>query len=110
MGENKDYITYEQELGSINISDEVLAIIAGGAAMDVDGVAGLYSTPGRDIAELLGKKNLSRGVKIHVEDKAITIDVYVMVAFGVAVNEIGEAVQKSVATAIESTTGWRSFL
>ena len=105
MGENKDYVAYTEERGSINISEEVLAIIAGGAALDIDGVAGLYSTPGRDIAELLGKKNLARGVKIRVEDKLITADIYIMAAYGSAVNEVGEAVQKAVATALESTTG-----
>ena len=105
MGENKDYITYAEERGSINISEEVLAIIAGGAALEIDGVAGLYSTPGRDIAELLGKKNLAKGVRIRVEEKTITADIYIMAAFGSAVNEVGTAVQKAVATAIESTTG-----
>jgi uncharacterized alkaline shock family protein YloU len=105
MGENKDYVAYTEERGSINISEEVLAIIAGGAALDVDGVAGLYSTPGRDIAELLGKKNLARGVKIRVEDKSITADIYIMAAYGSAVNEVGAAIQNAVATALESTTG-----
>ena len=105
MSENKDYVAYSEDRGSINISEEVLAIIAGGAAMEVDGVAGLYSSPGRDIAELLGKKNLARGVKIHVEDKTITADIYIMAAYGSAVGEVGEAVQKTVATALESTTG-----
>jgi uncharacterized alkaline shock family protein YloU len=71
----------------------------------VDGVAGLYSTPGRDIAELLGKKNLARGVKTRVEEKTITVDVYIMTSFGSAVNEVGAGVQKAVTTAVESTTG-----
>ncbi|MEL4106208.1 Asp23/Gls24 family envelope stress response protein [Oscillospiraceae bacterium CM] len=105
MGENKEYITYTEERGSINISEEVVATIAGGAALDVDGVAGLYSTPGRDIAELLAKKHLSKGVKLRVEDKAVYADVYVMVTMNSAVNETGMAVQSAVATAIESTTG-----
>ena len=105
MGENKEYITYDQELGSINISEEVLAIIAGGAALDVDGVAGLYSTPGRDIAELLGKKNLARGVKVRVEEKMVSVDIYIMAAYGSAVGEVGAAVQSAVVTAVESTTG-----
>ncbi len=105
MGENKDYISYPDERGSINISEEVIAIIAGGAAMEVEGVAGLYSTPGRDIVELLGKKNLAKGVKIHIEDKLVTADVYIMAAMGSAVNQVGTAVQTAVATAIESATG-----
>jgi uncharacterized alkaline shock family protein YloU len=105
MGENKDYISYLDERGSINISEEVVAIIAGSAAMEIDGVAGLYSTPGRDIAELLGRKNLARGVKIHLDEKTITADIYIMAALGCAVNEVGSAIQKAVSTAIESTTG-----
>lgn len=105
MGENKDYISYPDERGSINISEEVIAIIAGGAAMEVEGVAGLYSTPGRDIVELLGKKNLAKGVKIRVEDKSVTADVFIMAAMGSAVNQVGTAVQTAVSTAIESATG-----
>lgn len=105
MGENKEYITYPEDKGSINISEEVVAIIAGSAALDVEGVAGLYSTPSRDIAELLGKKNLARGVKIHMEDRTINADIYIMAVMGSAVNEVGLAIQNAVATAIESTTG-----
>jgi uncharacterized alkaline shock family protein YloU len=105
MGENREYITYPEEKGSINISEEVVAIIAGSAALEVEGVAGLYSTPGRDIAELLGKKSLARGVKIHMEDRTISADIYIMAAMGSNVNEVGQAIQNVVATAIESTTG-----
>ena len=105
MGENKDYITYSEDKGSVNISEEVVAIVAGSAALEVEGVAGLYSTPGRDLAELLGKKNLSKGVKIQMEDGMILADIYIMAALGVAITEIGEHVQNAVATAIESTTG-----
>jgi uncharacterized alkaline shock family protein YloU len=105
MGENKDYITYTDEKGSVNISEEVVAIIAGGAALEVEGVAGLYSTPGRDLAELLGKKNLSRGVRIQMENEAIHAEIYIMVSLGTTISEIGAHVQNAVATAIESTTG-----
>lgn len=105
MGDNKEYITYPDERGSINISEDVVAVIAGSAVMEVDGVAGLFSAHGMDIAELLGKKSLARGVKIRMEDKQITADIFIMAAMGAAVNEVGAAVQKAVSTAIESTTG-----
>ncbi len=105
MGENKDYITYTDDKGSVNISEEVVAIIAGGAALEVDGVAGLYSTPGRDLAELLGKKNLSRGVRIQMENKTIHAEIYIMVSLGTTISEIGAHVQNAVATAIEASTG-----
>lgn len=105
MGENREYITYPEERGSINISEEVIAIIAGSAALDVEGVAGLYSSPGRDIVELLGKKSLAKGVKIHMEDRTITADIYVMATMSCNVKEVGQAVQAAVSTAVESTTG-----
>ena len=105
MGENREYISYLDERGSINTSEEVVAIIAGSAAMEIEGVAGLYSTPGRDIAELLVKKHPARGVKIHLEEKTISADIYIMASLGYAVNEVATAVQKAVSTAIESTTG-----
>jgi uncharacterized alkaline shock family protein YloU len=105
MGDNKEYITYPDERGSINISEEVVAVVAGSAVMEVEGVAGLFSAHGMDIAELLGKKSLAKGVKIRMEDKQITADIYIMASMGAAVNEVGIAVQKAVATAIESTTG-----
>ncbi|NLT14099.1 MAG: Asp23/Gls24 family envelope stress response protein [Clostridiales bacterium] len=105
MGENREYISYLDEKGSINISEEVVAIIAGSTALEIEGVAGLYSTPSRDIAELLGRRNLARGVKIHLEENTISADIYIMAALGFAVNEVGASVQKAVSTAIESTTG-----
>jgi uncharacterized alkaline shock family protein YloU len=104
MGENREYVTTAVEHGSINISEEVLAVIAGSAALEIEGVAGLYSTPGRDIAGLIGRKNLAKGIKIHVDDRTVSADVYIVAAFGYAVGEVGAAVQKAVATAIESTT------
>lgn len=105
MGENKEYVTYPEEKGSINISEEVIAIIAGSAAMEVEGVACLYAAHTRDIADLLGKKNLAKGVRIHLEDKTISADIYIMAAMGCAVNEVAVSVQNAVSTAIESTTG-----
>ena len=106
MGESKEYITYPDEKGSINISEEVVAVIAANAAVEVDGVACLSASIGKDIAELLGKKNLSRGVKIHIiEEGQIRADVYVMVKMGCTVSEVGEAVQAAVMSAVESMTG-----
>lgn len=105
MGENKEYITYPDEKGSINISEEVVAIIAANAAMETDGVSSLSASFGKDIAELLGKKSLSKGVRIAVDGENVRADIYIMVKLGVAVNKVAEAVQESVAQAVESSTG-----
>lgn len=106
MGENKEYLSHPDEKGSINISDEVVAAIAANAALDVEGVAGLPASLGKDIAEILGRRNLSRGVKLLAEEDGITIDVCINVAYGVSVSEVAKAVQAGVSAAVESTTGF----
>ena len=60
MGEGKEYVSRSDELGNIHISEEVLAVIAAAAALEVEGVGGLAANLGTDLAELLGKKTLSR--------------------------------------------------
>jgi uncharacterized alkaline shock family protein YloU len=104
MGENKEYITYPDEKGSINISEEVVAVIAGSAVLETEGVAGLHTA--RDISDLLGKKSLHKGVKIHVDEDAVTVDVYIMVELGPAISEVATNVQQNVASAVEATTGF----
>ena len=62
MADGKEYVSRPDELGNIHISEEVLAVIAAAAAMEVEGVGSLAANLGSDIAELLGgKKNLSKG-------------------------------------------------
>ena len=62
MGDNKEYLTHPEENGSINISEEVVAAIAAGAACEVDGVSGMLSGGG-NVSDLM-KKNPARGVKL----------------------------------------------
>ena len=74
MSENKEYVSRCDELGNIHISEEVLAGIAAAAALEVDGVSSLAANLGSDIAELLGKKNLAKGVRVKTEeDKAALV-------------------------------------
>ena len=105
MGENKDYLSTVQENGAIHISEEVIASIAALAANEVEGVCGLSANLGTDIAELLGKKNLGRGVKLSFADDMISIECYVVALYGYSVIEIAKNVQEKVTTAVESMTG-----
>ena len=106
MGENnRDYVTRPDEKGSINISEDVIAFIAGNAALEIEGVASLSASFGKDIAELLGKKNLSKGVRVTSEGDNIKVDIYIMVKMGVSVSKVGMQVQEAVASNIESMTG-----
>lgn len=105
MADNKEYISCPDELGCIHISEEVLAVTAAVAALEVEGVGGLAANLGSDIAELLaGKKNLSKGVRVAVTENVVTVDISVLVTYGTPVQKAARAVQDAVAAAIENAS------
>ena len=105
MSENKEYVSRSDELGNIHISEEVLAAITAAAALDVEGVSGRAANLGSDIAELLGKKNLAKGVHVRMEDDKVEVELSVLMGYGHTIPEIGRAIQDGVKSAIESMTG-----
>lgn len=92
-------------LGTIHIADEVVSIIAGLAATEVEGVAGMSGGIAGGIAEFLGRKNFSKGVKVEVGEKEAAIDLYIIVKYGVRIPDIALNVQEVVKAAIENMTG-----
>ena len=98
-------VTSNKGLGSIRIADEVVSVIAGLAAMDVDGVAGMSGGLIGGIAEMLGRKNFSKGVKVEVGEKETAVDITLVVTYGVDIRQVVTEVQKNVRRAIESMTG-----
>ena len=108
MAENKEYFTQEMENGSIQISEDVVASVTGMAVLEVEGVCGLSSTIGTDIAEMLGMKTLSKGVRLSTtEDGALRIDCDVVSKFGQNIFELAKNVQENVKSSVESVTGLR---
>ena len=105
MAESREYVSRSDELGNIHISEEVLAVIAAAAALEVEGVGGLAANLGSDLAELLGKKNLSRGIRLHVEEESVTIDVAILVKYGYTIPDVARAVQEGIAGSVEATSG-----
>ncbi|KUK32542.1 MAG: Alkaline shock protein 23 [Thermoanaerobacterales bacterium 50_218] len=97
--------TKTTSLGSIRIANEVVAIIAGLAATEVEGIAGMSGGIVGGIAERLGRKNLSRGVKVEVGEREAAVDLFVIVDFGVRIPDVAVRVQENVKQAIESMTG-----
>jgi len=93
------------EIGNIKISEEVVAIIAGVAAMDVPGVAGMSGGIAGGIAEILGRKNLSKGVKVEVGEKEAAIDLYIIVEYGCRIPDVSWDIQEKVKKAVETMTG-----
>ncbi|MEK8127529.1 Asp23/Gls24 family envelope stress response protein [Paenibacillus filicis] len=97
---------YEKtDMGTIQIAPEVIEIIAGMATIEVPGVAGMSGGFAGGIAELLGRKNLSKGVKVEVGQREAAIDVSVVIEFGTRIPEVASGVQQNVKHAIESMTG-----
>lgn len=106
MADNKTYITQVQDNGTVMISEHVIATIVDHAVNDVEGIVGLSTKPGADIAEMIGKKNWGKGLKITIgENDEIYIDCNVVVAYGQSVVSVANAVQLAVTNALESMTG-----
>ncbi len=90
---------------SVSISSEVISILAGIAAGEVEGLAGMSGSIVGGIAEKLGRKDFSRGIKVHLEDTRVTLDLYIVVEYGYKIKEVTDELKKSVRHAIENTTG-----
>ena len=93
------------ELGAIHIADEVVSIIAGLAATEVGGIASMSGGIAGGIAETLGRKNLSKGVKVEVGEQETTVEMYLIVEYGSRIPDVAWAVQDTVKKAIETMTG-----
>lgn len=94
-----------KEIGNVKISDDVVAIIAGLAATDIKGVAGMSGGIAGGIADILGRKNLSKGVKVEVGESEAAIDLFIIVEYGSKIPEVAWEIQESVKSAIETMTG-----
>ena len=105
MPDAREYVSRPDELGNIHISEDVLAVIAAAAALEVEGVGSLAPNLGSDLAELLGKKNLSKGVHINVVEQSVHVEVSILIKYGFTIPEVAGAVQEAVYNAISNTSG-----
>ena len=101
-----NYISYREENGSINISEDVISSIVRAAISEVEGVSGLSTTAGAELAEMIGLKTLPKGVKIRFDGTQIITDASITVSYGSNVVSVAKAVQNAVRNVIESTTGF----
>jgi len=93
------------ELGSIRIADEVVAVIAGLAATEVEGVSAMSGGFAGGISGVLGRRNLSKGVKVEVGAEEAKIDLYIIVDYGKRIPDVAWGIQENVKKAIEQMTG-----
>ncbi|MGN0370905.1 MAG: Asp23/Gls24 family envelope stress response protein [Butyrivibrio sp.] len=95
----------EENIGKIQISEQVVAVIAGIAATEVEGVYSLVGNITNEIISKMGIKNLSKGVKANIFEDTVTVNVTLDIKYGFNVPDICKAVQSKVASAIETMTG-----
>ena len=103
MGDN--YISCKAENGSINISEEVISTMVRTAITEIDGVAGISNTAGAELAELIGIKTVSKGIKVQIEDETIKVDAIILVRYGCNIVNVAKEVQNSVTEAVQAITG-----
>ena len=104
MAESKEYLKHENEIGNVNISEEVIASIAALSATEVEGVTGL--TSGINFSEIFGgKKAASKGIKVELGEGQVTVDLFLSIRYGEVIPTIAAQIQDKVMSAVESMTG-----
>lgn len=102
---NRTFQIKSDECGEVRVSEEVVAIIAGLAATEVEGVSSMAGNITNEIVSKLGMKNLSKGIFVEVLDDEIKVDVALNIAYGYAIPDISEKVQEKVKSSVENMTG-----
>ena len=103
--ERNSYTKADDNLGEVQIADEVVAIIAGLAAMEVEGVASMAGNATRELISKLGMKSLSKGVKVDVLEGVVTVALALNLKYGYSIMDVSAKVQEKVKASIENMTG-----
>lgn len=106
-GENEMSIEIKTKYGQIDISTDVIATIAGGAAVDCYGIVGMASKNQlKDgLTDILRKENFTRGVIVRKDEDEVHIDMYIIVSYGTKISEVAHNVQTKVKYTLDQTVG-----
>ena len=106
MADNrKTFKIKSDQVGDVRIADEVVAIIAGLATTEVEGVSSMAGNITNEIVSKLGMKNLSKGILVEVMENEVKVDVAINIAYGYSIPDVSAKVQDKVKSAIENMTG-----
>lgn len=105
MAENNALEMTQNGLGSIEIAPEVIEVIAGIAASEVEGVASMRGDFASGVVEMFGRKSHSKGVKVDLSDQQVKVDVYCVLNFGVSIPKVAKQIQENIHQAILNMTG-----
>ncbi|MFI3237346.1 MAG: Asp23/Gls24 family envelope stress response protein [Lachnospiraceae bacterium] len=105
--ENKTMHTLknQENIGTVHIADDVLAMITEVAATEVEGVIAMGSTFSKDIKQMVSMKSTAKRVRVEIEDDTVEIEFALQVVYGYSIPVIAQKVQAKVKTAIENMTG-----
>ena len=104
MADSKEYMIHQEEAGTIQISEDVLASIASNAALETEGVSALMSA---NVSDLMGGKKMSaKGVRVEMDGDGIVVNLFIVVRYGSAIGDVAKKVQQMVRTALEGMTGF----
>ena len=96
----------KNDLGTIYITEDVLAIIAGYSAIECAGIVAMASKRATDgIVELLGRENLRRGISVFLSENNVSVNLFIIVEYGVSIAAVAKNVIETVKYRLESTTG-----
>lgn len=104
MEENE---TRNEVTDDVQISEEVISVMAGMAIQDIEGVAKVATGFAGGISEALGKKNIGKGVKVEIQNKDVTVDVGIIIKYGAKIPEIAKKIQSKIKKDVESMTGFK---
>lgn len=105
MPEKIDVVKDQDDIGEIMISADVITVIAHTVASEIEGVAGMNANIAENISSVLGRKNPTKGVKVEIDGKDVTIDFYILVEYGARIPEVAWRIQEKVKSSVESMTG-----
>ena len=106
MADNrKTFKIKSDQVGDVRVADEVVAIIAGLATTEVEGVSSMAGNITNEIVSKLGMKNLSKGILVEVMENEVNVVVAINISYGYSIPEVSSKVQDKVKTAIENMTG-----
>lgn len=104
--ENQNPEAVQDDMGAIKVADEVLSIVAGLAASEVNGVYGMSGGIREGLTDMLGKQNFSKGIKVYTEGRTVKVEVHVIIAYGYNIPDVAIKLQEKVKEAVENMTGY----
>lgn len=105
MEQNTYVLQEDDDFGTVKIADDVVAVIAGLAATEVEGVVSMAGNISNELMSKMGRRNLAKGVKVEVIGKSVKADLALIVAYGHNIPAVSQKVQEKVKSTIENMTG-----